>query len=459
MARSGTGVGAVITIAILAALSLALFVLTLVFFGQARNAQQLLAEAQAENDQIIRPAQREQERVRRALDLAQRENRQSLVEYLLNTSRGAMEIAAGDADLTLAQLRDQVAQVGGADTGSLLDVIDRRDNRISVLTDQLEDADADRLKAQADAEEARRQMARIESEFRATSDDLTDSVAVYRTGIEEFREGYTDVEDKLRELTDAERADFETREDELQDQIAQMTQENLRLREQVRLFRQEGEQVRLEPVAEESLADGVIDQVIAGRDEVIINLGRKDKLIVGLTFAVYDNASEIRPNNVTGRYPRGKAVLEITRIGDNFSRARILSQSQGNPITEGDVIANAVYDPTKTYSFVVDGLFDIDNDGVPTALERADLRALIERWGGRVVDEVQGDLDFVVLGARPLLPPPPPSGSPLPVINEYVRLQREIERYEDLQRSALDASIPILNENRLQTLIGDFPQN
>jgi hypothetical protein len=75
-----------------------------------------------------------------------------------------------------------------------------------------------------------------------------------------------------------------------------------------------------------------------------------------------------------------------------------------------------------------------------------------------VVDEVTGDLDFIVLGAQPVLPPAPAAGAPIAVVNDYNRLQREIQRYNELLEAAEATSIPLLNANRLQTLIGDFPK-
>jgi hypothetical protein len=106
---------------------------------------------------------------------------------------------------------------------------------------------------------------------------------------------------------------------------------------------------------------------------------------------------------------------------------------------------------------MVEGLFDTNGDGRESRYERDELAALIERWGGTVVDEITGDLDFMVLGAKPVLPPAPAVGAPIAVINEYNRLGREIQRYEELQLAAEATSVPLLNANRLQTLIGDFP--
>ncbi len=51
----------------------------------------------------------------------------------------------------------------------------------------------------------------------------------------------------------------------------------------------------------------------------------------------------------------------------------------------------------------------------------------------------------------------PPTGSPVEVVEEFLRRKRVIERYDRLFESAQTTAIPVLNENRLRTLIGDFP--
>src|SRR5206468_2777376 len=105
--------------------------------------------------------------------------------------------------------------------------------------------------------------------------------------------------------------------------------------------------------------------------------------------------------------------------------------------------ANAVYDPNKVYTFLVYGNFDANQDGVATQQEAVDIRALIESWGGKVVDELAGNVDswggkvvdelaanvdFLVLGQKPPLPPQPQSGAPAAVIQEYMRVRRIAEQ-------------------------------
>ncbi|MBL8223568.1 MAG: hypothetical protein JNL62_30330, partial [Bryobacterales bacterium] len=63
---------------------------------------------------------------------------------------------------------------------------------------------------------------------------------------------------------------------------------------------------------------------------------------------------------------------------------------------------------------------------VPTALERQDAETMITAWGGLIVPDLSGDVDFLVLGERPVLPPRPGADAPLEVVQEFIRRQREV---------------------------------
>jgi hypothetical protein len=204
---------------------------------------------------------------------------------------------------------------------------------------------------------------------------------------------------------------------------------------------------------EESLVDGRVVAADPAEGTATIDLGRNAKIRVGMTFSVYEEPSAIRPDE-SGQYPAGKAALEVIRIDDNSAICRVLRERSGNPVVRGDVIANAVYDPSKQYKFLVVGNFDANRDGIATEDERRGIVAMIKDWGGLVTEELTGDVDFLVMGQRPALPPEPPINAPIPVVEQYVQAQNVIERYNRLFQQAGSTSIPVLNENRLRTLIG-----
>ena len=286
---------------------------------------------------------------------------------------------------------------------------------------------------------------------------MQNDVAGYAKSNIDILNGVKKIEDRYIDQIESLRDDFGSRSARLQNATNELIEENTVLQDAIARLLGEGGVTQVMPLNEEALVDGQINQVNPIDREVMLSIGREQKAVLGMTFAVYDDATDIRINDESGIYPAGKAIVEIVRVEANFSRARIIESSAGNPIVRGDVIANAIYDPTKTYKFVVDGLFDTDGDGVASRFERETLEALIERWGGILVSETSGDTDFVVLGEKPVLPPQPSPGAPVATIQEYVRLQQEIDRYDDLMMKAESTTMPLLNANRLQTLIGDFP--
>lgn len=456
-ARTGASVGVAVTITVLGALTLALFVTTMVFYGQAQRAQGDLASAQENYKKFVSPDQREHAVIRAILEEARSDGNKTVVEYLAGNRSELLASITGDSATAMTQYRDQLKLLPDIAEGSLLDLVDKKNNEIASLTTRLDESDAQRRAAQESAEFEANRVAAIESEFNQTASDLQSRVNEYSDRVVYLEDTLAHIEQRYTGIIEETIADAATDIDTMQTDLDDTTRDNNLLRDLVARLRGEGKSTRLQPLNEAELVDGRIDQVITSDNEVLLSIGRKQKAVLGMTFAVYDNATDIRIDKTTGEYPAGKAVIEIIKVEDDFSTARIVASSQGNPIIRGNVIANAVYDPRKTYKFVVDGLFDIDSDGIATRYETDELEALIEQWGGALQDDVVGDIDFVVLGEKPILPPPPGPGAPIATMQEYVRLQREIQRYDDLLIRAEDASIPLLNANRLQTLIGDFP--
>jgi hypothetical protein len=455
-ARTGASVGVAVTITILGLASVALFVTTLVFYGQAQRSKGDLKQAQDEYAEFISDAQREHATVRAVLDEA-RGQRRSVVEHLMLTRAELLNATAGDQTMSQAAFNQQLGAIEGTESQSLFDLIDAKNAEIARLIERAEVAENERRAAQIAAENESERVAGIESAFNARGDSLSTDVKNIMQQLIDARDAYKALADKLAGQMEDSSAEYEAEIAQLNATVDDVRNQLIVQSDQLARARGENNADRLLPFAQEALVDGRVDQVDRAVNEVVLSIGRQDKVVLGMTFAIYSSATDIRPDDITGEYPRGKGVIEVVRVEDGFSRARIIESSDGNPIIRGDVIANAVYDPNKTYKFVVQGLFDTNGDGLDTRYERDELAALIERWGGEVVDELAGDLDFLVLGSRPVLPPRPGPDAPIAVLNEFNRLQREIDRYNDLRLSAETTSVPLLNANRLQTLIGDFP--
>ena len=174
-----------------------------------------------------------------------------------------------------------------------------------------------------------------------------------------------------------------------------------------------------------------------------------------MTFEVYSNAEALRPN-AAGDIPRGKASLQVVQVGDQTSKCKITRSNPGQPVVSEDVIANAVYDPTYEFKFLVHGKFDVDNDGRPSESEADYLRQLVIDWGGVVIsgEELPGNLDFLVLGEEPPMPGLLAPNATEDQIARWVEKRRAHETYRRLFRQATEAQIPVLNANRFFILTG-----
>jgi hypothetical protein len=203
-----------------------------------------------------------------------------------------------------------------------------------------------------------------------------------------------------------------------------------------------------------------------GTGIVFIDLGMGDQVSPGLTFEVYDKLEGVPPPGDPANddsLPQGKASIEIVRVGPSSSEARIITRRPGATINEGDIISNLVYDKNVKYNFIVYGSFDLARSGRATPEEgRRDaetVKRLVTQWGGNIVDEINVDTDFVVLGIEPTIPEFTREELTDPVNKaRYDQAVAEVQAYDDVKRKAIDLRIPVLNQNRFLYLVGYYDQ-
>lgn len=474
--RGGAGVGVVVTISILSILSLGLFVSTIVFYGNLNKTRGERDSAQQGLSEYINAQERQDAGISAIHDTA-RQNRQTLVGYLNDSHKRAISIISsrtdrGTLDNTMARL-DSVVLPGVARAtgwsgqgdppsvralvqGSAFDeLLGKADSYIAAQAGRIAAAQAAKEVAENDLRNEQDRSQARDAQHSATLDAINDELARYRAEVEAYRTG-----------TDQHRADMDVRvenirqtadgrEADLLDRITALENQKLELLDQIERLRGERKADLFQGRPEESLVDGHVVAADPAEGTATIDLGNADKIRVGMSFAVYEEPSAIRPD-AEGNYPRGKASMEVIRVDSTSAVCRIVTERTGNPVVRGDIIANAVYDPRKTYKFLIIGNFDTNRDGVATQTERQGITALISDWGGQFTEELTGDVDFLVMGQRPTLPPPPSSNAPIPIVEQFVQAQQVIARYDRLFEQATATSMPVLNENRLRTLIGGF---
>ncbi len=199
-------------------------------------------------------------------------------------------------------------------------------------------------------------------------------------------------------------------------------------------------------------ADGKIILVDNNAKMVHLNIGSNQHVYKGLTFTVYDRNAPIPKDG------QGKAEIEVYDVAETYSAARITRSESKNPILEGDIAANLIWNSDETNVFVVAGDFDLDNNGNIdfNAIEKITL--LIEKWGGKVTDAISIDTDFLLLGSQPMVPEQQPSleeqDEDPEAMQRYTDMLRKLEHYNQLQGKAQALWIPIFTYERFLYFIG-----
>jgi hypothetical protein len=211
-------------------------------------------------------------------------------------------------------------------------------------------------------------------------------------------------------------------------------------------------------------ADGTIART-PGAGVVWIDIGQKDGVPPGMTFEVYDKnkgipAQPTDPQNQNeAPLPIGKASIEVIQVLATTSQCRVTRTSYGEVLALGDPIVNLVFDKNTKFNFMVYGNFDLDNNGTASPADTDVIKRLVTQFGGKLIDKVGVDTDFVVLGKEPVLPVIPPEEKDDPFQQKRLAdAQAALDAYLEVQKQATDLRIPVLNQNRFLYLVGYYNQ-
>ncbi|HYE62750.1 MAG TPA: hypothetical protein VD997_12210 [Phycisphaerales bacterium] len=442
-------------VTILSLTTVGFFVAFAVYFGKHSDKTRLLAQANDTNSEIIRDIERNRDDIRNLVADAKKNNK-SLTQHLLDSQEASMQLVTGNRREKASDLAEKM-KAAGLENTNLMAKLNERATEITTLQTQLEQERNAKAKAMADLKNEVDRVTRLRDDHQKTVDTLTAELNTVKGEYTEYRAGIEQYKKQLdaqreRQLTEAaEKLKL------AQDNLTKTSEQLLIANNQLADLRKQksGEMFRADD--ESALVDGSVLNTNPADHQAFISIGSRQKVVLGMTFNVYPTKAAVQPDK-EGNYPRGKALLEVVQVGENSATCRIVSEVKGNPVVKGDVIANPLYDPNKSYKFVVFGNFDANRDNVATATERDDVVVMIQSWGGGVADDLTGDVDFLVLGERPVVPPRPTADSPMEIVQEFIRRQREVERYDELYKRASSTSVPIISENRLYTLISKSPR-
>ncbi|MDP7008571.1 MAG: hypothetical protein QGI78_03270 [Phycisphaerales bacterium] len=450
--RSGAGTGVIVSLVVFVLTTVFLLVLSIVFYTSKADQKEIADQAKIDLETFITSQEQNLDSFQRIVASA-KADRVSVAAYLNGDLEKIRTLVSGSPDTSTESIKTQFSNELSTG-GSLFLAFDRLNRQVQERQQEL-DSRISELSA------AREQIASLEETIR-------NATAANMQAIEASKNQWNDIQNESELLAQNMDDHFESRvqrDDRLlggkTTQISQLKSERDRLIKEKTILANDAADLRdqvnasrMSSIDPALLVDGNILDATA-TDRVFVDIGSKDHIVLGMTFEIYDDPSQLRVNE-DGELPRGKASIEIIKVGETTATAKVTRSTPGRPIVRDNIIVNAVFDPNYRYKFMVHGLFDADGDGV-TEHNNSFIKDRIASWGGIVVEEqdiLPGDLDFLVLGVQPLEPRPLPRNASDVMIDEYARKQQAYSNYSSLLEQAQDVKIPVLNSNRLHVLTG-----
>jgi len=433
--------GIVVSLVVFVILTVGLLASTIYFYIEGDKAAQLQRNASAAE----RSATEREAKTRDAYT--------DLAIFVMGGSGSTPE--SGIADIKKALNADNVGNLK-VEFESMRSRVDQLTQDNDNLKKQVSSAESDAKTAREEARKAAEGAEAAKKRVEGQVDGYRAETAKYGDQVKETVAAVTKAQDEMDQRHRNAIADMQTQIDTVSTSRAELSGRVADLQKAV-------EQYRVKPENAASLADGRVIDVSGTNGEVFISIGSKQRVQPGMTFDVYDSASAIQYNPTTGDLIPGKARIQVLKVDENTSTARVIPEEQRfgarqpRPIVKDDVIANVIFSPDYRYKFMVHGKFDVDNDGKATAAEAEFVRGRIKSWGGDVVDgdTIRADLDFVVMGVKPTKPVDLATDADEGAYTAHFEQQKAFETYEALFNEAQTARIPVLNWNRMQVLTNE----
>jgi hypothetical protein len=362
-------------------------------------------------------------------------------------SQGAAGVKSGGGNSSATALADTIA--------ALNTTLGARAAEVKTLQGNLDAANAN-LQKKVDETTA---------QIQALQKAVEDTQAQQQAAVGQVTDVSNSKDDQIKQLqaqADQQVKDAQDAQVKLQTQVTDAQRKLAGLQKQLDVLRDRLGQLRVDPTKPIlAQSDGHVVR-LPGNGICFIDLGYGDHISPGLTFEVYDKFTGVPPlgdPNTDLNLPIGKASIEVTHVGATSSECRITHTEPGAAISEGDLIANLVYDKNTRYKFVIFGNFDLAHTGKTQPQDAEVLKRLVTQWGGDVTNTINVDTDFVVLGAEPVIPDFSKDDLNDPLNKaKFDEATAAAAAYDDIKQKALDLRIPVLNQNRFLYFCGYYDQ-
>lgn len=283
-----------------------------------------------------------------------------------------------------------------------------------------------------------------------TSQSLIDQIRAEYNALREQMDKATEEQiATYRERLENEQARLRARQLELQE-LEQKLQETESMLQEA-LAKLEGIKPRPDVEVAAYRPDAKIIRVDLQNELVTLDIGTKDRVYPGLTFAIYQSNVPIPEDG------KGKAEIEVFQVGQQVSVARIVTWDKRNPVVPDDLVVNLIWDPKMNNKFVIVGDFDTTGDGRIDPKGVDHVKDLIERWGGIIQDDITIDTDFVIVGIEPTIPERPTADeldADPTAFQRYENAMQRARKYNEMLTKAEKLRVPVFNYERFLYLIG-----
>jgi DNA polymerase III alpha subunit (gram-positive type) len=455
--------------------------LAIIFYTQLTDARVRADEAQQQLNEFITEGQRNGPAVQQFRD---NQEADSVFGAMLSDIESLKGIIGVSNNTGLEQIRSQMSEAGGE--GSLLETVRQLNSELQSTNNQLETTRQQLQQAQSQVQQLQQQKQKMAGQFDQTRQQLQSQYENQRQRASQLQSELDELQQQLTEQMNQTRQQLQQQVSDLESQNEELTQENEQLQAKVDdlLARPGPEDVASHVARPDGRVMSVLEGPASGQQRAYINLGRQHSLRLGTTFEVYEAGSLVELSAIEGAEPnqaqgqrqmvrmgppadqqqqnrdeamRGKATVQVYEVNDDSALVRVVRSDEDQPLEDGDVLVNLIYDPEQTLVFHVYGQFDLDGDGNATSQEAERLKSIIREWGGKVADELSYQVDFLVLGQQPELPEESPQNMTDPEqIEQEVAKRKKYRQYQELVTQARQLAIPAMNKTRFMTLVGQY---
>lgn len=250
------------------------------------------------------------------------------------------------------------------------------------------------LRLEGELKVARERGETVARDADAVAETKDKQIALEKAAVSKLREEKAAVErerDEIREKLTAEVEDLKARNTKLTKEVAALAKDVTVLQEQRKKDAEKIKELEYPKVKDRPLfagalpepPDGKVLTVDADAKHVMLDLGRKDWVEVGMFFTVYEKGdADTR---------RSKGQVQIRQVYDEIARAKVIKQDDVDPILPGMMVANPAFKRGTKLVFRLKGRF----------LEPR-IEQLLARYPCTIAEKISMETDYLIIGdARP----------------------------------------------------------